>query len=71
MKKWLAGAIKSWTIWFNSVVLALVPIIDILKDSLPQLQEYIDATTYKLIGLAVLLVNIGLRIKTTKSLAEK
>ena len=65
------GALKSWTIWFNSLCLAVVPVIDILKDSLPQLQEYIDATTYKLLGLTVLLVNIGLRIKTTTSLAEK
>jgi hypothetical protein len=62
---------KSVTIWFNGVCLALLPTIDFLKDNVPAMQEYVDATAYKWVMGGIVLANILLRFKTTTGLAQK
>lgn len=67
----IKGAIKSWTIWFNSVVAAFIMFLPEIQASLPQLAAYLPANVYKWLALAVLLTNLALRFKTTKALADK
>lgn len=62
---------KSLTIWFNGILLAIMPVIEITKESLPQLQEFLGLETYKILGLAIVTINIFLRFKTTKPLSDK
>lgn len=69
--KWLKGSLKSLTIWFNGILLALLPIMEYLKDSLPQLQEWLGADLYRTVGLVVVIGNIALRYKTNKPVSEK
>lgn len=71
LKAKLRGAWRSWTIWFNGLLLAVMPFIDNLKDAIPQLESYLDAAIYKNVMLAVVAVNIALRMKTSKPLQEK
>lgn len=67
----IQGSIKSWTIWFNSVVAAASLALPMLQDSFPQLQPYISANAFKY-GMTLLIVgNILLRFKTTVSLSQK
>lgn len=69
--KWLKGSLKSLTIWFNGILLALLPLMEYLKDSLPQLQEWLGADLYRTVGLIVVIGNILLRYKTNKPVSEK
>lgn len=67
----LNGATRSWTMWFNGVLLAALPLIDTLKDTMPQLQPYVTPDVYKWMGLVVVIGNIILRFKTNAGLDEK
>lgn len=67
----LDGARRSLTIWFNSVCLAVLPALDYAKDAFPQLQEFVGAETYKLMGLVIVGGNIVLRFRTDRSLGAK
>jgi hypothetical protein len=67
----LKGMRKSFTIWFNGLLLAALPIAEYAKDSLPDLAGYLSAETYKAIGLVVVVTNIVLRFRTSTSLADK
>lgn len=67
----LRGMHKSVVIWFNGLLLALLPVLDYAKDSLPQLADFLSPDVYKAVGLAVVTANIVLRFKTTSSLADK
>lgn len=67
----LRGALKSWTVWANGLLLMALPFLPVLQDSLPQLQAYLPENFYKWAMLGVLVGNIALRFKTTTSLAEK
>ena len=69
--KWLKGSLKSLTIWFNGILLALLPLMEYLKDSLPQLQEWLGPDLYRTVGLIVVIGNILLRYKTNKPVSEK
>jgi hypothetical protein len=71
VKDTLIGASKSFTIWFNGLVLAALPVLDYAAGVLPQLQQYIGPETYKLAGLVVIIGNILLRFKTNTPLADK
>lgn len=71
MSKRLRNSYKSWTVWFNGVILTVIPVIEYAKDLLPQLQEFLGLEAYKIIGLIILIANILLRFKTNKSLSEK
>lgn len=67
----LAGALRSLTVWFNTTMLTLLPIVEIAKEALPELQQYVTPTAYKYVGLFVVVVNILLRFRTTKPLEMK
>jgi len=70
-----ANAWKSVTIWFNTLVAAIIPfsenIVQGIKDNLPTVSQYLNADTLKYIAGAILIINIGLRFKTNKSLDQK
>ena len=71
MKKMLRGICKSWVLWFNSVMLTILPIFEYAAHNYPNLHEYIPDNVYKPVGLFVIGVNMVLRFKTTKPLLEK
>lgn len=61
---------ESWTIKFNSVVLALLPFFDYAQVSFPQLQPYVGADVYKVGMLVILVGNIILRFKTNRKVSQ-
>lgn len=67
----LKKAWKSLTIWFNSAALSLIPAVEFAKDSFPEMQSYVDHGFYKWVMGTVVAVNILLRFKTNKDLADK
>lgn len=67
----LNGARRSLTVWFNSVVLAALPLLESIKEFSPGLQAYLTPENFKLVGISVILINIILRFKTKKPLSEK
>ncbi len=67
----LLGARKSFTIWFNSTVATVYYGLPMLQESLPQLQAYIPTVHFNHIMATVIVVNLLLRFKTTKSLKDK
>lgn len=70
-KATLRGAWRSWTMWVNGIALGILPVLDTLKDSVPQLERYMDAQSYKTAMLVLIASNIALRIKTTTGLKDK
>lgn len=70
MKK-LKGAVKSKTVWFNSVMIFLWSLFEVTKEFLPELQQYLPENVYKWVGLIVVIINIYLRTKTVASLCKK
>ena len=76
LKEKAARSWKSFTIWFNGVMLSIVPfadtIIDFANETIPLLQNYITDKQFKTSMIVIVIVgNILLRFKTSKSLAEK
>lgn len=71
MKDKLRGAWRSVTIWLNGLFLAAFPLVQMAHDSLPEVAQYLSPATYRWIGLAVVVLNIALRFKTTTDLANK
>lgn len=69
--KHLKGILKSWTIWFNTLLLTAMEFIPYAHDYFTELQPYLTPETYKTLGLVLIGGNIILRFKTSKSLAEK
>lgn len=67
----LAGALRSFTVWFNTVLLVLLPIVEIAKETLPELEEFLTPGVYRTIGLVVVVANILLRFRTTQPLEMK
>lgn len=68
----LKNSWKSFTIWFNGLMLAVVPFIDQAKELVPQLENYIDEHIFKQLMLWLIVGgNVLLRFKTSKDLAEK
>lgn len=67
---------KSLTIWFNGIMLSVVPfadyVLDFANDILPMIQSYITDKQFKTSMIVVVVIgNIILRFKTSQSLAEK
>lgn len=67
----LKGALRSFTVWFNGMLLLGLPVFEALKQSLPDLQTYLPDNVYKTVGVVVVLGNIALRFRTTTDLAAK
>lgn len=70
-KRWAIGAVKSLTVWVNSVAGLLIICLPDLEKALPQLAPHLGPETYKQLALVVILSNLALRVKTNKSLSEK
>lgn len=68
---YLRGARRSWTVWFNGVALAVLTAAPQIEAFLPVLKPYLDNSSFKRLTVAVLLLNLVLRIKTDKPLSEK
>lgn len=75
LKAKLAGALKSWTAWFNGLLIVLVPLLPTLKDALqenwPTLQPYLTPKMYLAGVVAIAAINFGLRFKTKSALQDK
>lgn len=67
----LRGALRSSVIWLNGLMLAAFPLVEMAKDALPDLAQYLAPGVYKWVGLFVVVSNILLRFRTTQSLAAK
>lgn len=67
----IRGSLKSLTIWFNGALLVALPVAEYLKSVLPEVQQYVDADTYKAIGAVVVVANILLRFRTATGLDNK
>lgn len=70
-KQWIIGAIKSWTLWINSMLGVLIVSLPSFQDSLPSISAYLPPNLYKYLSVALVVVNILLRAKTNKSLLDK
>lgn len=75
MMNTIKGMRKSFTLWFNGLLLSASPFLfdglAYAAAELPKLQEYMPENHYKTMMLLVVGGNIALRFKTTKALAEK
>lgn len=67
----LRGALRSSTIWFNTVAASIVGALPMLQDSIPALQPYLGPNLYRYAMGGIIAANILLRIKTNASLADK
>lgn len=67
----LKNAWKSLTIWFNGAAMALLGMMDTLKDNLPFAQAYFTPQMLKYAAIAIVVANVALRFRTSTSLAEK
>ena len=65
---WASGLLKSWTVWFGALLLALPDLLPALSPHLADmLSENIFKRTMNVAGIIVIL----LRMKTTQSLTDK
>lgn len=67
----IQGAWKSLTVWANAAFANLILFAEPLKEYVPQVQPYLTGDNFKTLFLVVIALNVALRFKTTKSLAEK
>jgi len=67
MKQEIKGAVKSKTIWFNTIVGMLLA----AEPALSLLQPLLGASTYGIVSFILIVGNVGLRAITTKALASK
>lgn len=75
MKNKLRGALRSMTIWVNTIFLALLANADFialaLSENLPFLGSVLRAELVQALSIALGLFNLYQRARTSKSLAEK
>jgi hypothetical protein len=64
----IVGLLKSWTVWFGGILVALPQIIPLIS---PTLQQALSANAYKNVTTVVGIIVILLRFKTTQSLQAK
>lgn len=65
------GAMRSTTIWLNTVALSVLPFIDTIQQTLPGLKDQLPSDIYKALGIVVVVGNILLRFKTNTDLKDK
>jgi hypothetical protein len=71
IKAKLAGSMRSWTIWFNAILLSLIEGLPMLQESLPQLQVYLPPGIYTNLTMVLIIGNILLRFRTNTGLQHK
>ena len=67
----LKGAYKSLTMWINGLVGAAILALPEIKDGFPEVRDYLAPSFFQWSMGALVVANLILRIKTTKSLADK
>lgn len=71
----IKGAWKSLTIWLNIVFGALISnaetVMSSLRENLPTVSQWLNADMLKYSALFIIGVNVAMRFRTTKSLADK
>jgi hypothetical protein len=67
-RAWTMGVLKSKTAWFGAALVALPDLITVLA---PQLEQMLDANSYKRLMNIAGIVVILLRFVTSQSLKEK
>lgn len=68
---WFHRLIRSWTIWFNSVLGTLLAFWPYLADNITTLQPYMSLTVYHWLGGILVAGNLALRFKTNNALKDK
>ena len=71
IKEWVVGAFKSWTVWFNAVLLTAGMFANEIMAALPGMREFLPPEMYGKVFLGACAVNILLRIKTNTALNNK
>ena len=75
MKDYLLKCLKSWTLWFNSILSTIFALVVFtlpqLQASLPLLQGSVPQTWYAVLLLTSLVGNIALRFKTDRAIRDK
>lgn len=71
MKEILQGALRSWTMWFNALMINLVWILPALESALPELKSLMPENQFAYIVVILGIGNKILRMKTSMSLADK
>lgn len=71
IKVWISRLIRSWTIWFNSIVGTILALWPFLADNIISMQPYLTDHAYKWIAGVLVAGNIILRFKTNQSLKDK
>lgn len=67
----LRKAWRSKTIWFNTILLAGLPVFELLQLVLPEMQDYVPANIYKIMGTVAVVGNTVLRFMTSQPLEHK
>jgi hypothetical protein len=67
----ICNVYKSKTIWFHSVIAAIVIFIPELADALPQLQPYVPDNMFKYLTEVSVIGGIILRFFTSTKLSDK
>jgi hypothetical protein len=71
IKAKLRGAGRSWTIRANALVAVLLLNMDTVMAYAPQLAPYMPQDKHQRLMLVLTVLNMALRFRTTKSLADK
>jgi hypothetical protein len=58
IKEYLKAAYDSVTARINALFLAALPVFELLKDQLPDIQPYLPPHLYQYVGLSVVILNI-------------
>lgn len=67
----LRGALRSATVWVNGMAGAGIAALPVLRDNFPSMEQYLDHQVYRYAMGGIVAANLLLRMKTSKSLADK
>ena len=57
MKKLFAKIKANPILWFNGMLIGMLPVFEIMLTVLPQIHEYVPESTYKMMGLIAAIGN--------------
>jgi len=71
IKAWFRGAVKSVTIWFNTLVGAFVLVLPEIQSAMPELSQHLPNSVYRWLAIGLVVSNMALRAKTKLPLTAK
>jgi hypothetical protein len=71
IKAHLLGALRSWTMWFHSIVATATLMVPVLEQQIPSIAQYLPGKAGQNMLLVVSVIGLLLRVKTATSLAAK